>query len=52
MTISIGLTTHRAGDTIEGMLQRADHALYASKGYGRNRFSADIEAGEDRPAVR
>lgn len=51
MTISIGLTTHRAGDTIETLLQRADHALYASKGYGRNRFSADVEATDDRPVV-
>ncbi len=51
MTISIGLTTHRAGDTIESLLQRADHALYASKGYGRNRFSADIDTADDRPAV-
>ncbi len=43
ITVSIGLTSHRRGDTIEGLLHRADRALYASKGYGRNRFSADVE---------
>ena len=43
ITVSIGLTSHRAGDTVETLLNRADRALYASKGYGRNRFSADIE---------
>ncbi len=47
ITISIGLTTHRAGDTVETILHRADHALYASKGYGRNRFSADVDGAEE-----
>lgn len=46
ITISIGLTSHRPGDTVESILIRADRALYASKGYGRNRFSADIEEDE------
>jgi diguanylate cyclase (GGDEF)-like protein len=46
ITISIGLTCCRPGDTLETILMRADHALYASKGHGRNRFSADIEADE------
>lgn len=44
ITISIGLTTWRPGDTVEAILHRADHALYASKDHGRNRFSADVEA--------
>ncbi len=47
ITISIGLTTFRPGDSIESLLHRADHALYASKGYGRNRFSADVETNDD-----
>ncbi|MBM4062645.1 MAG: diguanylate cyclase, partial [Planctomycetes bacterium] len=46
LTVSIGLTTLRADDTAEALLHRADHALYASKGTGRNRFSADIEDPE------
>jgi len=49
MTISIGLTSYRFADTVESMLIRADRALYASKGYGRNRFSADVEADDEEP---
>jgi diguanylate cyclase (GGDEF)-like protein len=52
ISISIGLTDHRRGDTVEAMLHRADHALYASKGYGRNRFSADTEPSDDPVAGR
>jgi len=48
LTVSIGLTAYREDDTGEDMMQRADHALYASKGQGRNRFSVDIEAGDDQ----
>jgi diguanylate cyclase (GGDEF)-like protein len=53
VTISIGLTSHRPGDTVESILLRADHALYASKDYGRNRFSADvdIECDSSSPAT-
>jgi diguanylate cyclase (GGDEF)-like protein len=43
ITISIGLTTLRPDDTVESLLHRADQALYASKGQGRNRFSADAD---------
>ena len=49
ITISIGLTSHRAGDSAEALLHRADGALYASKGHGRNRFSADFEGIDDSP---
>lgn len=47
ITISIGLTSLRQDDTMESVLIRADHALYASKGYGRNRFSADVDFDDD-----
>ena len=36
VTVSIGLAFHRAGDTAAALLERADRALYASKGAGRN----------------
>ena len=49
ITISIGMTACRAGDNIEMALCRADRALYASKGFGRNRFSADLEETDDAP---
>jgi len=47
LTISLGLTAYRPGDGVEAILQRADYALYASKGHGRNRFSADVEPDDD-----
>lgn len=43
LTISIGLTSRRPDDTVDTLLHRADHALYASKGHGRNRISVDAE---------
>lgn len=52
ITISIGLTAYRAGDTVESILQRADQALYASKGYGRNRFSADVDLTDEPAPLR
>lgn len=49
LTVSIGLTALRPNDTKETLLHRADQALYASKGFGRNRFSADTD--EPAPAA-
>ncbi len=44
VTASIGLASLRHGeDSVEDLLQRADRALYTSKVWGRNRFSADTE---------
>ncbi|MBA2316865.1 MAG: GGDEF domain-containing protein [Euzebyales bacterium] len=37
VTASFGVASHRAGDTIETLLARADAALYAAKDAGRNR---------------
>lgn len=37
ITLSLGITEFRAGDTIETALTRADKALYAAKAQGRNR---------------
>lgn len=36
LTVSIGIAVMRAGDTEDGLLNRADHALYAAKQAGRN----------------
>lgn len=40
ITASLGVATSVDGDTVDGLLQRADQALYASKRAGRNRVSA------------
>ncbi|MEN3027848.1 MAG: diguanylate cyclase [Aquificaceae bacterium] len=37
ITVSLGATTYRKGDTIESMLLRVDEALYRAKAQGKNR---------------
>lgn len=38
VTISIGATPYRAGDTMESIIQRADEALYLAKKSGKNQL--------------
>lgn len=40
-TVSIGITQHRQGESVEDTLQRADAALYRAKTAGRNRVEYD-----------
>jgi len=42
-TISIGVTTHKPGETIEAFMTRADRALYSSKNTGRNRVTSFLD---------
>lgn len=42
VTISCGVTLARAGDSLDGLLQRADVALYAAKRAGRNRVEGIV----------
>jgi diguanylate cyclase (GGDEF)-like protein len=41
ITISLGLTMHRKGDTIEDMIKRADEALYEAK-KSRNKYTVRL----------
>jgi diguanylate cyclase len=41
ITVSIGLTGHRRGDTLAQTLERADQLLYKAKAEGRNRTCID-----------
>jgi diguanylate cyclase (GGDEF)-like protein len=42
LSVSIGLTDHRAGDRVEDFLARADAMLYRAKREGRNRVAFDL----------
>lgn len=54
VTISVGFTALRAGDTAASALSAADEALYYAKAHGRNRccaYHALVEAGVILPRV-
>ena len=43
VTLSIGVATHRRGDTIQSLIERADSCLYAAKRNGRNRVICETD---------
>ncbi len=51
ITVSIGVTTSIAEDTVSTMLRRADTALYAAKHAGRNCVRTDLTADVDAAMV-
>jgi diguanylate cyclase (GGDEF)-like protein/PAS domain S-box-containing protein len=51
VTLSIGATFARAGDSAESLMERAGRLLRESKQHGRNRVSADDSGAEARPAA-
>jgi diguanylate cyclase (GGDEF)-like protein len=44
-TVSVGLASLEAGESLAGLLKRADAALYAAKAGGRNRLCVAANAG-------
>jgi diguanylate cyclase (GGDEF)-like protein len=46
-TVSVGVASLDAGETLAGLLQRADAALYAAKRAGRNRVGDARVIGMD-----
>jgi predicted signal transduction protein with EAL and GGDEF domain len=48
MTVSVGASAARPGDTPSSLLARADHHLYAAKAAGRNRVVGDGRSSEPR----
>lgn len=52
VTVSVGVATHKQGDTASSIIERADKCLYAAKGAGRNRVvtETDLDALSDRVA--
>jgi diguanylate cyclase len=47
ITASFGVAMHRAGDTPNSLIERADRCLYAAKHAGRNRVVAETELKAD-----
>jgi two-component system, cell cycle response regulator len=41
VTVSIGVATHRMGESLDSVVDRADRAMYSAKSAGRNRVVAD-----------
>jgi diguanylate cyclase len=50
VTISIGVASVRAGETIQALIERADACLYAAKRNGRNRVMCETDP-EVAPAI-
>ena len=42
ITISVGATGHKKGDTMDSILERADEALYEAKKEGKNRYEIKV----------
>jgi diguanylate cyclase len=52
ITVSIGVSAFRKGDTTESVIGRADQALYFAKGAGKNRVASENELIFDSDAKR
>lgn len=44
VTISVGVTTVRQGDSLNDVVKRADQLMYQSKNNGRNQVTSDVSA--------
>jgi diguanylate cyclase len=47
ITVSIGVSMYRKGDSLKSITDRADQALYIAKGVGKNRVASEAEINSD-----
>jgi diguanylate cyclase (GGDEF)-like protein/PAS domain S-box-containing protein len=47
VTLSVGATTARSGDSLDTMMRRADRLMYQSKLKGRNQVTTDVTVGSE-----
>ena len=47
VTISVGVTIVRQGDSLNTVVKRADQLMYQSKDNGRNKVTSDVSAEDD-----
>ncbi|GAG18163.1 unnamed protein product [marine sediment metagenome] len=47
ITVSIGVSNYRKGDTVKTITDRADQALYLAKRVGKNRVASEDEIISD-----
>jgi len=43
ITVSIGIGSYRAGDTVQSLIERTDACLYAAKNHGRNKVVSEVD---------
>jgi len=51
VSLSIGVAAPREGDTLESLVERADHAMYRAKNNGRNQVCCEQPAEEPAEAL-
>jgi diguanylate cyclase (GGDEF)-like protein len=51
ISLSVGVATARAGDSLETLLERADRALYLAKERGRNQVRCEEELPSSQPSA-
>ncbi len=52
VTVSIGVASYEKGDHVDGLIDRADRAMYAAKSSGRNRVTAAREPDREPPSAK
>jgi diguanylate cyclase (GGDEF)-like protein len=52
VTVSIGVASYEKGDHVDGLIDRADRAMYAAKSSGQNRVTAAREPDREPASAK